>query len=240
MLKKPFNLPPGRTLGSHYDIVEFLGAGWEGEVYRVRERKTGIERAAKLFFSGDKYSRAPILRYAQKLHNLKDCSIIIQYHHQDSAVIQGKKVEFLVSDIAEGEMLSKFLARQKRKRLRTFEALHLFYALVQGIEQIHFLKEYHGDIHSDNIMVKRRGLGFDVRLIDFLDLGRPSKEKIQYDIFLLMAVFYEIIGGSKYYQRLDQSIKQIILGKKSNHIARRFKTAGHVRLALDNLDWECP
>lgn len=237
MLKESFNLPPGRTLGSNYDVVEFLGAGWEGEVYKVCERRTGIERAAKLFYPYDPTGRSPILRYARRLHKLRHCPIIIQYHHQDSASVHGHRVDFLVSDIADGVMLSDFMKRHKNKCLPVFESLHLLYALTLGMEQIHFSGEYHGDIHSDNIMIKRKGLGFDVRLIDFLDLGRSSKEKIQGDVFSLIALFYEMIGGSKFYKHLDINIKKVMLGRKHNLIQRRFKTAGHLRLALENLDW---
>ena len=41
-----FDLQPGRMIGRHYEIVELLGSGWEGEVYKVRESTTRIERAA--------------------------------------------------------------------------------------------------------------------------------------------------------------------------------------------------
>lgn len=39
---KSYDLFSGRTLGSNYEIVEFLGSGWEGEVYKVVENRTGI------------------------------------------------------------------------------------------------------------------------------------------------------------------------------------------------------
>ena len=44
-----FDLREGQTLGRNYYVVELLGIGWEGEVYKVEERRTGIVRAAKLF-----------------------------------------------------------------------------------------------------------------------------------------------------------------------------------------------
>ena len=44
-----FNLPPGVTIARKYEVLSKLGAGWEGEVYKIREIRTGIERAAKLF-----------------------------------------------------------------------------------------------------------------------------------------------------------------------------------------------
>ena len=46
-----FDLAPGRTLARKYEVVSRLGGGWEGEVYRIREKSTGIERAAKALLS---------------------------------------------------------------------------------------------------------------------------------------------------------------------------------------------
>ena len=45
-----FDLAPGRVLASKYVVEAALGGGWEGEVYRVVETRTGIRRAAKLFY----------------------------------------------------------------------------------------------------------------------------------------------------------------------------------------------
>ena len=240
MKKKEFSykLTPGRTLGSNYEIMEYLGGGYEGEVYKIVETRTGIIRAAKLFYDRGGKKPRPMLKYARKLYKLRSCPIIIQYHHQDKCRIRGQEVDFLVSDFADGEMLSSYLVRQRGRRLQPFEALHLLYALVLGVEQIHFLGEYHGDIHSDNIMVKRQGLGYEVHLIDFYDLGRTSKEKIQADVFDLIAILHEMIGGKEHYASSPPVIKRIIMGRKQNLIQRRFKMAGHVRLALENLDWD--
>jgi len=232
-----FDLPAGRTLGPHYHIIEFLGGGWEGEVYKVQERSTGILRAAKLFYNRPRRSQ-PLLKYAKKLYKLRACPIVIQYHHRGLATVHGLQVEFLISDLVEGEVLSKFLERQRGKRLPPFEAVHLLYSLAQGIEQIHFVGEYHGDIHSDNVIVKRRGLGFEVQLLDFFDLGKPSKLKLQYDVYELVDLFYEIIGGAAGYRVADANLKSIIKGRKRTLIKKQFRNAGDLRVALENLEWE--
>jgi len=237
MTESMYDLSPGRTLGPHYFIVEFLGSGWEGEVYKVEERRTGIVRAAKLFYHREGVRREPLLRYARKLYKLRSCPIVVQYHHRGVATLKGRPVEFVVSDYIDGEMLSVFLGRQKGRHLTTFEALHLLYALTSGVEQIHFQGEYHGDIHTDNIMVKRRGLGFDVYLLDFFDFGRSTRDKIQYDVYDLISVLYEMIGGAAAYRRAGKEIRQIIMGRKHYLIRQRFKTAGDLRLALDNMIW---
>ncbi len=238
MKKRAFNLLPGRSLGRQYRIVEFLGGGWEGEVYKVEEVSTGIIRAAKLFYNRAGTGDRPLLRYARKLYKLRTCPIVIQYHHRDVATIHGQKLDFLISDLANGQMLSSFLAGQKQKRLAPFEALHLFYALCHGVEQIHFMGEYHGDIHSDNVMVKRHGLGFNVHLLDFFDLGRATKEKIQGDVYDLVNILYEMIGEADGYSRAPDIVKSIIRGRKHSLIRQHFKQAGHLRLYLDNLEWD--
>ena len=45
-----FGLRPGRVIGGKYTVEVKLGSGWEGEVYKVTESRTGVCRAAKLFY----------------------------------------------------------------------------------------------------------------------------------------------------------------------------------------------
>ena len=238
MSKPKFDLVPGHTLGPNYYIVSFLGSGWEGEVYKVEERKTAIIRAAKLFYPHRNVRQQALLRYARKLHKLRACPIITQYHHRGFGRVGREQVDFLVSDLAEGEMLSTFLERQKKKRLPEFEALHLLYALAVGMEPVHYMGEYHGDIHSDNIMVSRRGMGFDVHLLDFFSLSRSIREKVQWDVFDMINVLYEMIGGDDGYRKAGPAIRHIIKGRKHSLIRQEFKTAGQLRLGLENLSWD--
>lgn len=238
-----YDLQPGTLLGRHYRVKAFLGCGWEGEVYKIEERNTGIIRAAKLFYNKrnqrNRPQQAPQIAYAKKLYKLRSCPIVIRYHHQDILTTDdNEQLSFLVSDFVDGQILSKHVAQQKSKRLIPFEALHLFYALVKGVEAIHAIKEYHGDIHSDNIIVKRKGLNYEVHLIDFLHLGRPTKQQIQQDVYDLIDVFHEIIGGQRYYSKMPGHIKKIILGRKASLISQQFKTAQDLRQHLENLLWE--
>ena len=45
-----FDFEPGEVFADKYEVLSLLGSGWEGEVYRVREMSTGVERAAKFFY----------------------------------------------------------------------------------------------------------------------------------------------------------------------------------------------
>lgn len=234
-----YDLVPGKKLGRHYRILSTLGHGWEGEVYKVEETATGIVRAAKLFYK-HRYEnkKLPHVDYAKKLNQLRSCSIVIQYHHQDQFRMKGNNIDFLVSDFVDGEVLSSYLENQPKKRLLPFEALNLFYVLIKGVEKIHSLNEYHGDIHLDNIIVRRKGLHFDVNLIDLMHLGKSSKHKIQTDINDLISVLYEMIGGAKHYQKMPPQIKSIILGRKKNLISQQFQNAHQLKMYLENLEWK--
>lgn len=236
-VRSQFDLRPGLTLGRNYFVVGFLGSGWEGEVYKVEERGTGILRTAKIYYDRPGLSKHQIRRYARKLNKLRSCSIVTQYHHRDVARIAGRSVQILVSDLIEGEGLAAFMARQPRRRLPLFEALHLLYALTRGIEQIHHLGEYHADLHSNNILVRRRGLGFEVHLIDFFDLGRATREKIQNDVCQLIMLFYDVIGGALGYRHVGPSVRRVILGRRYDLIVKRYRDAGQLRAALEHLDW---
>ena len=45
-----FNFKEGDNIQGKYEILKYLGEGWEGEVYLIKELSTGIEKAAKFFF----------------------------------------------------------------------------------------------------------------------------------------------------------------------------------------------
>ncbi len=232
-----FALVPGRRLARKYVVGELLGRGWEGEVYHVTELATGIERAAKVFFPKRNPGNRALKFYARKLNKLRDCSIVIQYHTQESFRYRGVEVPFLVSDYVEGELLTDLLARQPGKRLHPFEALHLLYAIAKGVEEIHRLGEYHGDLHSDNIIVNRVGLSFRVKVVDMYHWGRPTPAHLLDDVCFMIRVLYDAVGGARRYARQPPEIKAICCGLKRTLIAKKFRTASHLRGYLETFEW---
>lgn len=232
-----FDLSPGSLLADKYEVAEQLGKGWEGEVYLVQEIASNIERTAKLFFPQRNVRDKTSNFYAKKLHKLRHCAIVIQYHTQDTFVFDGIPIRFLVSEFVEGERLSSFVARQRGKRLHPFQALHLLHALSSGIECIHDMGDYHGDLHSDNIIVQHYGLGFELKLIDMFHWGPPTGENRRQDLFDLIQVFHEVLGGQKHYAKLPVEIKSICCGLKRTLILKKFKTVAKLRIHLENRQW---
>jgi tRNA A-37 threonylcarbamoyl transferase component Bud32 len=237
--RKPrrFDFPAGRSIAGKYQVEELLGSGYEGEVYRIFEKSTGIRRAAKFYYPHRDPTGKAAIAYARKLDALRHCPILLQYHHQEVATVRRRKVIVVISELVEGQKLSEFLRRQGRHRLSTFEALHVLYVLAKGIAPIHARGEYHGDIHDDNIMIRRQGIGFEVKLLDFFDLGRPSRAKIQKDVLNLIEVFHTIVGGRDAYGRQPRVVKDIIRGLKDSLILQRFSSAGDIQRHLETLQW---
>tara|TARA_Y100000768_G_scaffold388163_1_gene382545 strand:+ start:23265 stop:24023 length:759 start_codon:yes stop_codon:yes gene_type:complete len=233
-----FDFPVGRRLAGKYIIQEKLGSGWEGEVYQVQEIHTNIVRAAKLFYPHRNIKFKRSTRFAKKLDLLADCSMVMNYHTQEIIKVKGQDIVCIICEFIEGEMLSKILDRQRGKRLPDFQALHLLYALAKGIESIHLYGEYHGDLHTDNIIVRRYGLGFDIKVIDLHHWGDSKKDNREEDIIKMIRVFYDALGGEKFYKKQPAAVKSIIKGLKRSLILKEFKTASLLRWHIENLDWE--
>lgn len=232
------DIPPGHILSKRFEVQRKLGGGWEGEVYIVKEVSTGIERAAKIFYPQRNLKNRAAKFYAQKLHKLRHCSILIKYLTQEKIRYRGHDLTLLISEYVEGETLDEFLKQQKGGRLHPFQGLHLLHALAKGIEEIHLMKEYHGDLHTGNVIVQRHGLSFVLKLVDMYHWGAATKETIRQDVFDLVRIFYDVTGGAKAYPKQPQAVKDVCCGLKSSLMAKKFKTAGQLRVYLENLEWK--
>lgn len=233
-----FNLKPGYTLARKYEIVEKLGDGLESEVYKIVEISTGIMRAAKLFFPHRNINNKTSCRNAKLLHKLRHCPIVIQYHTEEKFIYKKTPITILISEFIEGEPLSDFIKRQRGKRLSAFQAVHFLYSLVEGLEHIHYMGEYHGDLHDENIIVNRFGLGFELKLLDSYHRPYSKRENIQKDIIDAIKLFYDVLGGRKYYAKHPTVIKNICCGLKHNLILKKFKNTSQLREHLELLNWE--
>ncbi len=232
-----FDFEPGRTLAGKYEVIEKLGEGWEGEVYLINETATGIHRAAKCFFPHRNVRDRAARFYARKLHKLRHCPVVIQYHGRETLTFMRQPITMLVSEFVEGEMLIDFLNRIPGRRLSPFAAMHLLHALAVGLEEIHRLREYHGDLHEGNVMVSRFGLGFELRLLDLYQWQKPKPENIREDVVDMVKIFHEALGGSPRYASQPQEVKDICRGLKRSLITARFRSAGALRRHLEGLEW---
>ncbi|MBK6899571.1 MAG: protein kinase [bacterium] len=233
-----FDLQPGRVLARKFEVIRRLGAGWEGEVYLVRERATGIDRAAKLFFPERNPRNRTLNEYARRLHRLRECPILVSYVTQETVRAHGADVSVLISEFVDGEMLCEFLARQPGHRLDVFQGLHLLHALAEGVSAIHANNDYHGDLHAANVIVRRLGLGFEVRLLDLHRWSGTRSSNIQEDVCNLVRLLYDVLGGARTYAKHPPEIKGVLRGLRRTLILESFRTAGDLALHLETMPWE--
>ncbi len=232
-----FDLTPGGVLANRFSIVKLIGSGSEGEVYKVIETYTNKVRAVKLFFPHRNPRFKISTRYALKLDKLRDSPIVMDYLSYEVLEIGDDQVACLVSEFIDGESLDDFISKQRGRRLGIFPAIHLLYSIVNGVESIHLEGEYHGDLHVENIIIKRFGLEFDLKIIDLHHWGDSKKDNRDEDIVKIIRIFYDILGGPKHYHKLPPSVKYIICGLKRSLILQRFKTISYLKTHLELMDW---
>jgi serine/threonine protein kinase len=232
-----FDLPSGRVLAGKYVVEGKLGVGWEGEVYKVVERRTGVRRAAKIFFPQRNVRDRAVRFYAKKLERLRHCPILIQYHHSETLRLQGVPVTCLLSEYVEGDLFGDFVRRPRARGLPAFEAMHLLYPIVRGVEDIHVAGEYHGDLHEGNVLVRRKGIFFDVKLVDFYHYGAPTAAHRRDDVVDLVRLLHTAVGGRERYPVQPPEIKAICKGLRRDLILRAFPTVRRLREHLESFAW---
>ncbi len=232
-----FGFEPGQLIAGKYEVLDYLGGGWQGEVYKIRERGTRIERAAKIFYPKRNPRNRTASTYAKKLHKLRGCPILIQYHTIEQIEHQGCAATVFISEYVEGQLLADYQRRFRGGRMPLFQAVHLLHALASGVEQIHRAGEYHGDLHSENVIVQRLGLTFDLKLLDLFHWGPANRDNRQHDVSSIIRIFYDALGGQKTYSGQPQQVRYICCGLKQTLIRRRFRSASDLRSHVESQDW---
>jgi serine/threonine protein kinase len=157
----------GKTF-SHYKILEKLGAGGMGEVYRAEDLRLHRQVAIKVLpdiFAADPERLARFEREAKLLAALSH-SNIAAIHGLEEA--EGKR--FLVLELVEGETLAQRLARGP---LTIDEALDVGRQVADGLEAAHEKNIVHRDLKPSNIKLTPEG---KVKILDF-GLARAFLDK---------------------------------------------------------------
>lgn len=142
-----------------YHIIDFIGAGGMGEVYRARHTKLDREVAIKFlsFVGKDSTSQERFLREARILSKLQHKNIVTLYDftsHQDQPCI--------IMEYVTGITLLQYI--HDNGPLSPNEAKAIFETIVEAICYIHENGIIHRDIKSNNIMINHTN---EVKLLDF-------------------------------------------------------------------------
>jgi serine/threonine protein kinase/Flp pilus assembly protein TadD len=147
----------GRRLGG-YQILDLLGAGGMGEVYRARDTRLGRDVAVKILpreFVSDPDRLARFEREARILASLNHPNIATIHEIEEADGVRA-----IVMELVEGETLADRIARGMQVR----DALHVARQMADALHAAHAQGIVHRDLKPANVKITR---GDGVKVLDF-------------------------------------------------------------------------
>src|SRR5947208_4366431 len=141
-------LDSGARLGP-YEIVDLLGAGGMGEVYRARD--TRLDRLVALKVSAEAFSD----RFE------REARVISSLNHPHICTLHDIGPNYLVMELVEGETLAERIARGP---VPLAEALPIARQIVEALEAAHEKGIVHRDLKPANIKLTADG---EIKVLDF-------------------------------------------------------------------------
>jgi serine/threonine protein kinase/tetratricopeptide (TPR) repeat protein len=210
---KAEGLTRGTVFAGRYEILEDLGGGGMGKVYRVYDRELEEDVALKLIRPEIAADRKAIERFKNELkvtRKITHKSVCKMYDLGES-----EGVWYITMEYVRGEDLQSFIRRSKRLTVGTSMAIAR--QVAEGLAEAHRLGVVHRDLKPSNIMIDKEG---EARIMDFgiarsiaaggltgegIIIGTPeymSPEQVdgkaadhRSDIYSLGIVLYEMVTG---------------------------------------------
>jgi serine/threonine protein kinase len=215
-------LTAGTRLG-HFEILNPIGAGGMGEVYRARDDRLGREVAIKILPEELATDEQALLRFQREAKSVAALSHpnIVALHELDRDSVSG--VFFFASELLEGETLA---SRLRRGPIGWKKAAEIAASVADGLAAAHAKGIIHRDLKPANLFLTNDGA---VKILDFGlartftkqdddpetaqqvtkrgmmigTVGYMSPEQIRgetldasADLFSLSCILYEMVTGS--------------------------------------------
>lgn len=159
MLQSSLTVSAGTRLLERYLIVEQLGAGGMGVVYRARDEKLEREVAIKMLQPGvltGQEARSRFRREARALAKLNHAHIAAVHD-----VIEQDGSDFIVMELVAGESLA---AKLSACRLPIKEATSIALQVAEALQEAHEQGVIHRDLKPANVMITPKG---QAKVLDF-------------------------------------------------------------------------
>jgi serine/threonine protein kinase len=215
-LQTPINeLTTGSTFAGRYQIIEELGRGGMGKVYRVKDKKLNEEVALKLIKPEIASDERTLERFGNELkiaRKIVHKNVGRMYHLSEE-----KGTYYISMEYVPGENLKSSIRRFGP--LPVGKTIFLAEQICEGLAEAHRLGVVHRDLKPGNIMIDTEG---NARIMDFgiarslsgkgitgtgVIIGTPeymSPEQVEgkdidqrSDIYSLGVVLYEMVTGRR-------------------------------------------
>jgi serine/threonine protein kinase/Tfp pilus assembly protein PilF len=206
-------LTRGTTLANRYEIIEELGKGGMGRVYRVEDTKLKQEVALKLIKPEIAKDKKTIERFRNELKLAREIAHRNVCRMYD--LNEEKGTHYITMEYVRGEDLRSLIRRIGQ--LPIGKSISIATQICEGLSEAHRLGVVHRDLKSNNIMIDKEG---NVRIMDFgiarsleakgitgagVMIGTPeymSPEQVEgkevdqrSDIYSLGVILYEMLTG---------------------------------------------
>jgi serine/threonine protein kinase len=149
---------------AHYELIELLGEGGMGQVYRARDPQLNRDVALKILPAALALDADRLMRFsreAQTLASLNHPNIAQIYGLVDAAPDAGAHVHALVMELVEGEDLAQ---RITRGAMPVEDALRIARQIAEALDTAHQRGIIHRDIKPANIKLTAGGVA---KVLDF-------------------------------------------------------------------------
>ena len=162
-------LTRGTTFAGRYEIIEELGKGGMGKVYRVEDKKIKEEVALKLIKPEIASDKKTIERFRNELRMARKISHRNVCRMYDLG--EEKGTHYITMEYVPGEDLKSFIRRSEQ--LTVGKAIFIAKQVCDGLEEAHRLGVIHRDLKPQNMMIDKEG---NARIMDF-GIARSLKGK---------------------------------------------------------------
>jgi len=200
-------LKTGSTLAGRYEIIEELGKGGMGRVYKAFDKETKEKIALKLIRPEIASNKKIIDRFQNELKTARK----IAHRHVCRMYDLGKDedIRFITMEYVSGEDLKKSLVRIGP--LIAKKAVLIGKQICQGLSEAHRLGIIHRDLKPHNIMIDEEG---NTRIMDFgISIFQTSERITDSGVVVGTPKYFspEQVEGKKLDQRSDIYAFGIIL-----------------------------
>lgn len=157
------DLQTGDTIAERFELLEELGAGGAGVVFRARDLQSGEEVALKLLLevgATDDEERKRFQREIELIERLRDPHTV---RLVDSGFVE--TTPYMALELVEGETLGHIL--KARGALPPALTRAIFVQIVSAVAEAHEWGIVHRDLKPQNIMVAWDGETPHVKVLDF-------------------------------------------------------------------------